>query len=390
MTPPTVTAPAADARQLVLDVELLAEGVVADAAEQVDRDAAFPLAALSAARERRLLAAAIPVADGGLGLDVHALAAMTQRLARACGSTAMVLAMHHVQVACIAAHGRQVPRLAACLGEIAERQLLVASVTSEVGVGGDLRRSVAALEPDGERWRLVKQAPTVSYGAHADAFLITARRATDAPPSDQVAVLAMRDEVELEPADGWDTLGMRGTCSPAFGVVARVEPARVLPVPFGTIAAATMVPLSHILWSACWTGLAEEALRRATRSARERRRASADGGADLRLAEAARAFDLMEAQLDAAIRRYGPAFAEGRDPSTPTFTAQLNNLKVSAATLGVEVAQRALEVCGMAGYAERSPLSIARILRDLYSARLMIANERLLATNAHLRLLGDR
>ena len=47
----------------------------------------------------------------------------------------------------------------------------------------------------------------------------------------------------------------------------------------------------------------------------------------------------------------------------------------------------ALEVCGMAGYAEAGPLSVARQLRDLYSARLMIGNERLLAANARLRLL---
>jgi acyl-CoA dehydrogenase len=61
-------------------------------------------------------------------------------------------------------------------------------------------------------------------------------------------------------------------------------------------------------------------------------------------------------------------------------------LLVSVSQLAVDVAQTCLEICGMAGYQERSPQSIARILRDLYSARLMIGNERIMATNARLAL----
>ena len=57
---------------------------------------------------------------------------------------------------------------------------------------------------------------------------------------------------------------MRGTCSPGF-VVRRASsrPSRCWPTPFSAIAAETMVPVSHILWSHLWLGIATDAFDRA-------------------------------------------------------------------------------------------------------------------------------
>ena len=59
-------------------------------------------------------------------------------------------------------------------------------------MGGDLRRSVCAVERDGPRIRVIKQAPVISYGEEADDILLTARRAPDAAAADQVLVLARK------------------------------------------------------------------------------------------------------------------------------------------------------------------------------------------------------
>ncbi len=57
-------------------------------------------------------------------------------------------------------------------------QRLVASVTSEIGTGGDMGRSIAAVTPDVEgRATFEKQAPTVSYGG------LRGRPPDDPPPS---------------------------------------------------------------------------------------------------------------------------------------------------------------------------------------------------------------
>ena len=67
---------------------------------------------------------------------------------------------------------------------LVERQWLLASITSEVGTYGATRTSHCALEvvettPPPGRFRLVKDATTGSYCAHADAILVTCRRDAD-------------------------------------------------------------------------------------------------------------------------------------------------------------------------------------------------------------------
>ena len=59
------------------------------------------------------------------------------------------------------------PCFEAYLREVAAEQRLIASVTSEVGTGGDMGRSIAARDPGRATApsRFEKQAPTVSYGA---------------------------------------------------------------------------------------------------------------------------------------------------------------------------------------------------------------------------------
>ena len=79
-----------------------------------------------------------------------------------------------------------------------------------------------------------KQAPTVSYGAYADDLLTTLRRAPEAEPGDQVAVLTHSDQHTLEPTGTWDVLGMRGTCSPGSIVRAEFPAEQVLGTPFAT------------------------------------------------------------------------------------------------------------------------------------------------------------
>ena len=85
------------------------------------------------------------------------------------------------------------------------------------------------------------------------------RRSPDADSGDQVLVLTHFSEMEREAMGEWDTLGMRGTCSPGFVVRAKCLADQVLPVPFATIAAETMVPVSHDLWGHVWLGIATEA-----------------------------------------------------------------------------------------------------------------------------------
>jgi acyl-CoA dehydrogenase len=365
--------------------------VAAAHAAHVDLDARFPLELVTALREQRLLSAYVPVEHGGLGWSLRAVSELCEALGRSCASSAMVFAMHQIQVACIVHHG-QGAHWHETLRRIATEQLLIASVTSEAGVGGDIRNSRCALKEGASGLEVEKEATTLSYGAHADAYLMTARRNHDAPGSDQVLVWFERAQAALVEKGVWNPLGMRGTCSPPCHVSARLAANDVLPQEFSIICAETMAPVSHLLWGSLWLGIAADALARAQKFLRAR--AAAPGGsgpaAESRLAAAAAELALGRGHLSDSLRLYeelrGAAESRRSELSSFEFAIRMNGVKASLSELIVSVVARCLTVSGFAGYQNDSPFSVARHIRDAYSAQIMIANERLLATNGALLL----
>jgi acyl-CoA dehydrogenase len=267
---------------------------------------------------------------------------------------------------------------------------LIASATSEVGVGGDLRRSIAAVQPPSADGlvQFEKRGSTISYGAQADDLLTTVRRGPNAEPGDQVLVLTHQSQMEMTQTGEWDTLGMRGTCSPGFVVKASFHPDQILPVPFGAIAAETMVPYSHILWAHVWLGIATDASSRAQNFVRAQARQSPGTipPTALRLSELSARMAQFRALVQTATDEYlDLADKDGRrELSTVGYAVRINNLKIAASELVFEACYGALRICGFAGYGNCGPYSVARQLRDAGSAALQIANDRLHATNAAL------
>jgi acyl-CoA dehydrogenase len=373
-------------------VRRIADEVAGPNAGDVDRDARFPAESLDALRAERALSALIPLELGGGGVSFRAVAAACFELGRRCGASAMVFAMHQIQVASIVRH-LDSPYFEAYLREVAADQRLIASVTSEVGTGGDMGRSIAALAPgeDGSV-SFEKQAPTVSYGAYADDLLTTVRRAPDAEPGDQVLVLTRSEQVTLEPKGTWDPLGMRGTCSPGCVVRATLPAEQILPTPFPTISAESMVPVSHILWSHLWLGIATDAFDRARAFVRAaaKQKPGQPVPAATRLSHLLSDLTLLRAEVSSGLEEFLSASEEPGRPRLSTMAAALrfNNLKIAASEQAPRVCQGAMGVCGIVGYKNDTPFSIGRHLRDTMSACLMVANERIHETNANLLLIA--
>jgi acyl-CoA dehydrogenase len=305
----------------------------------------------------------------------------------------MVFAMHQIQIVTIARHLEQAPWFESYLRDVAGEQRLVASATSEIGTGGDMGRSVAAVTPASDgTLTFEKKAPTVSYGAHADDLLTTLRRAPDAEPSDQVLVLSRREQTELEPTGTWDPLGMRGTCSPGFVVRAEFLPEQVLATPFPKVSVESMVPISHILWSHLWLGIATDAFDRArafVRAAAKQKPGQPPPTA-VRLSHLMSELSLLRAEVSSGLRGFVEASAEPERESLSTMASQLrfNNLKIAASEQAPRVCQGAMGVCGIMGFKNDTPFSVGRHLRDTMSACLMVANERIHQTNASLLLIA--
>ena len=115
-------------------------------AEDVDRDARFPKAAIDAARQQKLLGVQIPDRFGGDGASIFDITDMCYTLGRACASTAMIFAMHQTKVACLVRHGTGSGWHEALMRRVASEQLLLASSTTEGQNGGNIRSSSAAVE----------------------------------------------------------------------------------------------------------------------------------------------------------------------------------------------------------------------------------------------------
>ncbi|MFL7903314.1 acyl-CoA dehydrogenase family protein [Azospirillum argentinense] len=361
-------------------------------ADSVDREARFPAEAFASLKEARLLGLMVPRAFGGGGGGLTDAAAVAHALAQKCPSTGLIYAMHQIQVACLVRHGQGSDWHRGFLKRLAEEQLLLASATTEAGIGGDVRSSACAVTgtvegETGGAFRLEKQATVISYGAEADAILVTARRTADSPPSDQVIVPVLRRQTRLEEIGGWDTLGMRGTRSVGYRLVAEAERAQILPLPYADISARTMLPVTHILWSSVWLGIATDAVARAAAfiRAEARKRPGTPPGAR-RLAEATAGLQAMRGMVRGALARFEEA-ADNPDRLTSLgFAVAMNTLKTEAAEMVVRIVGQAMLAGGLSAYRNDSPHSLGRHLRDAHSAPLMINNDRILGNTANLLL----
>ena len=364
--------------------------IAAPAADSVDREARFPSESFDALRAERMLGIFIPTEFGGGGCSIADVSAICTALGQHCSATAMIFAMHQIQVACIVRHARESEFFASYLAELADTQSLIASATSEIGVGGDTRSSVCAIERNSGSFSIKKQAPVISYGEYADAILATARRTPDSPPSDQVLVLLKRDEFTLARTSGWDTLGFRGTCSPGFMLTARATEDHILSDSFADISSQTMLPVSHIVWTSLWLGIATAAVGRARAYIRAEARKSPGKtpAASVRLAEVVSKLQGMRALVNDSVRDYEATGGEADAASGMNFAIRMNNLKLSCSTAVVDIVSQSMLICGMSGYRIDSKFSLGRLLRDAYGAALMINNDRIYGANAAMLLVS--
>ena len=186
----------------------------------------------------------------------------------------MIYAMHQTKIACLVRHSGGNAWQEDLQRRIAEQQLLMASSTTEGANGGNIRSSEAAIQTKDSRIALERNASVISYGAHADGIVTTARRNEAAASSDQVLVAFLKEDYTLERTQSWDTLGMRGTCSTGFILRAQGDPNQILPEPYDRIHSQTMMPLAHLFWSAAWSGVAAGAVQRARAFVRKAARAA--------------------------------------------------------------------------------------------------------------------
>ena len=359
-------------------------------ADAVDVEARFPREAFEELRAQKLLGLLLPVEAGGEAARVSDVAQICYALGRVCSSTAMIYAMHQANVACLVQHADPTPKFSSYLRRVGQEQMLVASSTTEGNNGANVRMSESAIQSDAKGISLSRDFSVLSYGADADAIVSTARRAPESIGTDQVLVLLFKEQYTLTDDAKWDALGMRGTCSAGFRLEARGEAEQVLTTPYERIHRQVMMPVTHLLWAACWAGIAAGAVERAQGFVRKISRLAKGvlpPGAPLATQSSLSLMTLVN-MVGAALADYERRAASKSGLDEIAFQTSLNLLKVGASELAIETVMRALGAAGISGYRNDSEFSIGRSLRDVLSSSVMINNNRILANVAAASLLG--
>jgi acyl-CoA dehydrogenase len=364
---------------------------ISEHAARVDAEAAFPVENMTLLRKSGLLGLVVPREHGGMEAGLHEFVDVVQTLAGACTATAMIFAMHCQQVDAVVRFAAPALR-ANILSRVANGEVYLASVTSERESGGHLMTSAAALVEDGDSLVIDRDAPVVTGGAHADGFLITMRADTAAPPSSISLVYADRTQLEIEARGGWDPLGMRATDSGPQHLLGRVAADQIVGRPghFREVAVDSLIPVGHIGWSAVWLGTARQALAQLVGQLRGGGRTGADLKSDLfaeRLARVRIELETVSAYLRRVVDEIEDLRVRGESVESGHVQIHLNTLKVLAAESSFAAVDRTMQIAGLKlGYMKDSPLALERAFRDLRSAALNYANDRLLRANGLLQL----
>jgi alkylation response protein AidB-like acyl-CoA dehydrogenase len=352
---------------LDLDTALSTAGRVADevaapSAAAVDRDAAFPAASVAALAEAGLAGLISAPEVGGSGLGLRAAALVVERLARACGSTAMVTCMHYAGTAVIEKVGDDTTRREAASGALATLAF------SEVGSRSHFWAPVSTARADGDAIVLDAQKSFATSARHAKLMVWSSKPVAAEAPSTLWLVRGGTPGVTAgAPFDG---AGLRGNDSgPIAASGARIPSSARLGADGGgfDLMMGVVLPIFSVMTAGCALGLAESALSGACAHAAATRHEHL--GSRLCDLPTIRAY-LAKArnQLDGARCLWLDALA-ALEAGRPDAMLRVLQCKSLAGDTALDVTAAAMRVCG--GVAYRRELGVERAHRDAQAASIM-------------------
>jgi alkylation response protein AidB-like acyl-CoA dehydrogenase len=240
-----------------MDFEKYAQLAATHAAE-VDRGT-FPSATLKALADDGMLGLVSSKDVGGKGAGLPEAAALVERLARECGSTAMVVCMHFCATAVIEAHGPLEVRKA-----IAAGKHLSTLAFSEVGSRSQFWVSLGTAQADGANVRLTGKKSFITSAHHADSYVWSSKPVAGSELS--TLWLVPRTAAGLRVADAaFDGIGLRGNDSTPATAEAMQVPASARLGDDGagfSIMMGTVLPWFNVLNANVSAGLMEGAVQR--------------------------------------------------------------------------------------------------------------------------------
>ena len=239
----------------------LTRETIAPRAATYDRDAVNPVDSWRDLWREGLLAAAVPRAHGGLGLDMPTYVAVIRTLAGGCASTAMTLHMHSTVLRFVDALGTDAQRRR-YFAEVVETGKLLGSWGSEPAVS--LSRTFlmeTSIRPEGDDYVVegTKHFCTMALGASY--YMIWCALEGGGEIGKSLTLALVPAETPGIATDGkWNTLGMRGTYSPSVTLAGvRVSADALLGEP-GQALGLGVIEGFGLGYAAIYLGIAESSL----------------------------------------------------------------------------------------------------------------------------------
>jgi alkylation response protein AidB-like acyl-CoA dehydrogenase len=347
----------------------IAEEVASANAAEVDALARFPAETMTRLAESGLMGLCLLKEFGGQGEGMRTFAAVTEELAMACGSTAMVYVMHTAAAQAIASSSVFAER-AAVLKEISSGKHLTTLAFSEVGSRSQFWAPTSKLEETNGHFTTSASKSWVTAAGHADSYVSTAQKPDAGSPLESTVYFVRAKAAGVSVTGAFNGLGLRGNDSaPVSFEGVEVEPGALISNPGDgpTVILQVVLPWFAIGTAAMANGLCRAAVQRTiehlTGTGFEH-----DGSKLRDLPNLRARVAEMSTRTEQSRALLAHTLDQIEEPSelTPLFVLQS---RLAALEAALDVTDLAMKACGGAAFSRH--LAIERLFRDARAGWVM-------------------
>ena len=367
----------------------IAQGVLAPAAADNDKQGRFSTEAIEELGHAGLLGLMLPADVGGASLGPRAFAAVVATFAEVDASVAMVFLMHTIASVTIATAPRT-DALEGVLKAMASGRHLSTLAFSEAGSRSHFWAPVSRAETlNGAGTRLSARKSFVTSAGHAQSYVTTARSPNGSSLTDSTLYLVLAGSAGLTVAGAWDGLGLRANASSPMLLDGCIVPADLrLTAEGGGFQALldVVLPLFNLGQAAVSLGLCRAATAATIahlKTARFEHLGSASLGEALPTLRAQLA--TMQIETDGLSSRLDDAIGHVERPGELTMLRVLE-VKAAAGETAIAVTSLAMRTCGGAAFSRHT--GIERFFRDAHAGAVMAPTNDVLREFIGRALLG--
>ena len=327
-------------------------------AVELDREGIFPAEAMKRLAELDLTGIPYPSEYGGAGADYVSYALVIEELARACASTAVVLAVHTLAASPIMQFGTPEQK-AKFLPMLTGHEVLGAFALTEAGAGTDAGALKTTATLDGDSYVINGAKTFITNGDEAGLVILMAKAGPGEGTKGISAFIVEKSVSDFVVGNREDKMGMRGSHTTELIFNNCLVPRENL---LGTIGGGFKIAMAtldggRIAIGAQALGIAQACLDESVRYAKEReqfgRPIAANQAIQWMIADMAK--DVMAARLLV----YHAASL--RDMGEP-YTIEAAIAKLFASEIAMQHATKAVQIQGGYGYVKGS--KVERLMRD--------------------------